>query len=101
MLVAVALHEVDAGDLDGVVPVDAFGGGLASLQLTDRARSDDDGFQVSLLLQLLAPLIAEIGRAEHADAADFSAVEKLAGDEQGLDGLTDPDIVGDEKPDRV
>ena len=40
-------------------------------------------------------------RAEDGGALDVAAVEQLAGDEQGLDGLPDPDVVGDEEAYRI
>ena len=47
------------------------------------------------------PLLDEVRRAEHGEAVDLAAVEQLAGDERGLDGLADADVVGDEQAHRV
>jgi hypothetical protein len=47
------------------------------------------------------PLVTEVGRAQHGQPADLAALPELAGDEPGLDGLADPDVVGDEQPHRI
>ena len=39
-------------------------------------------------------------RADHGKARDLAAVEQLADDQAGLDGLADADVVGDEQADR-
>ena len=52
-------------------------------------------------LQLADPLVDQVRRAEHGEAVDLAAVEQLAGDERGLDGLADADVVGDEQAHRV
>ena len=44
------------------------------------------------------PPIREVWRAEDSDAGDLVAVKQLAGDEQGLNGLADADVVRDEQP---
>ena len=99
---AVALHEVNADDLDRVVAEDAArAGGDAAFKLADRAGTDDDGVQTEFLAQLLLPLFAKVGRAEHAEGLDFPAIEHFTGDEQGLDGFADADVVGDEHADGV
>ncbi|MCY1294579.1 hypothetical protein D9M69_359750 [compost metagenome] len=41
-----------------------------------------------------------MGRAEHRQALDLSAVEQLAGDESPLDGLADTDVVGNQQAHR-
>jgi len=99
--VAVALEEIDAGDLDGIVLVDAVVSGLLPFELADGAGADDDGFEVEFFGQLFLPLLAEVGRAEDAEALDLAAVPQLAGDEEGFDGLADADVVGDEEADGI
>jgi hypothetical protein len=42
-----------------------------------------------------------VGWAEHAEPPDDAAVEKLAGDHAGLDGLAHTHVVGDQQPHRV
>jgi len=99
--VLVGLDEVDAGDEEGIMLVDAFLGRQASFELPDGAGPDGDRVQVKLLAELLLPLVAEIGRAEDAQAADDAPLQQLAGDDESLDGLADADIVGDEQADRA
>ena len=99
---AVALHEVNADDLDGVVAEDAARArGDAAFKLADRAGTDDDGIEAEFLAQLLLPLFAEVRRAEDAERLDFPAIEHFTGDEQGFDRFADANVVGDEHPDGV
>ena len=56
---------------------------------------------MELLRKLALPLLGQVGRAQHRDAADLAAVEQFAGDEARLDGLADADVVGDEHAHRV
>ncbi len=81
--------------------VDAVVAGLLALELADGAGADDDGVQVELLGQLFLPLLAEVGRAEDAEALDLPAVPELPGDQEGFDGLADAHVVGDEEADGV
>ena len=101
VLVAVALEEVDAGDLHRVVAVDAVRAGLAAVELADRSGADHDRFQVEFLGQFLLPLLAQIGRAQDAEPLDLAPVEQFAGDQQSFDGLAHAHIIGDEQADRV
>ena len=80
MPVPVALEEVDAGDLYGIIAVDAVRPRLMAFELSDRAGANDDRLQVELLREFPLPLLAELGRAEHAKALDLAAVEQLASD---------------------
>jgi hypothetical protein len=93
VLVAVALQEIDVGDLRRIVPVDALHLCLTPLKLIDRAGADHHGFHIELLGEFLLPLLARVRRAEHAEAPDPAAVVQLAGDEQRLDGLAHTDVV--------
>ena len=96
-----ALQEVNADNLERVVAKDAARtGGDAPFKLADRAGTDDDGVEVEFLVEFLLPLLAQIGRAQDAEAFDFSAIQQLAHDEQPLDGFADANIVGDEHPNR-
>ena len=54
--------------------------------------------EVELRPQLVLPLLGEVRRAEHGEALSVAAVEQLASDQRGLDGLADPDVVGDQQP---
>jgi hypothetical protein len=99
---AVALDEVNADNLDGVVAKDtARASGDAAFKLADRAGADDDGVQAEFLAQLLLPLFAKVGRAENAERLDLPAIEHFTGDEQSFDGFADADIVGDEHPNGI
>ena len=101
MAVPVALEEVDAGDLYGIIAVDAVRPRLMALQLSDRSGANDDRLQVELLREFPLPLLAERGRAEYAKALDLASIEQLAGDEERLDGFPDAHIVGDQHADGV
>src|SRR5208282_4006519 len=92
MAVAVALDEIDARYLNGIVPVNALRARLSPVQLADGAGADDNRVEVGLFRQFLLPLVAKIGRAKNAEAPDLAAVEHFAGDQEGLDGLADPDV---------
>jgi hypothetical protein len=101
-LAGVGLGEIDADHDEGVPAEDAVvAGGQLAFELADRAGADDDGGDAELVVKFLAPLIAEVRRAKDAEAGDFAAVEQLAGDEEGLNGLADADVVGDEHADGV
>ena len=102
MLIAVALQKIDAGDLHRIVPVDALRPGLAAIiKLIDGAGADDHRFEVELLGEFLLPLLAQVRRAQHAEAPDVAAVVQLAGNEQRLDGFAHPDVVRDQQAHRV
>jgi hypothetical protein len=58
---------------------------------------DGHGADVEARLELAHPLLHEVRRAQHGERLDVAAVEQLAGDERGLDGLADADVVGDEQ----
>ena len=98
--ISVALHEIDARDLDRIVAVDAFSAGFPTVELVDGARPDDHGFEVGLA-KLPLPLVAEIGWTQDAEPLDLAAIEQLARDEQRLDGLADAHVVGDQEADWV
>src|ERR1700730_12632473 len=66
MSIPIALDEVDACDLERIMPVDAFSAGFSAFQLAHRAGSDDDGLEIGLRCKLLLPLVAQIRRAEDA-----------------------------------
>lgn len=95
------LGVVNADDDVGVVLKDAAVGRGLPLQGADGAGADDDGGEVELFRQFLLPLVAEVRGAEDGDAADFAAGQEFAGDEEGLNGLADADVIGDEEADGV
>lgn len=99
---AVALHKVDADDLNGVVGVNAAAAlRYSPLKLVDRAGANDYGVEAEFLAQLLLPLLAEVRRTEHTERLDLPAIEHFAGDEQGFDCFADAHVIGDEHPDGV
>jgi hypothetical protein len=98
----VALDVVDADDNVGKVSEDALGGvRQLTFQPAYGARPDDLAGKAELVLQLLFPLVAEMGRAKDAGAGDLAAVDKLPGDQQCFNGLPDTHVVRDEHADRV
>jgi hypothetical protein len=99
MAVALALDEVNADHLHGVMLVDALRD--AAFELADRPGADDHCLQVELLGQLPLPLIAQVGRAQHTHPPDLAAVEQLAGDQQRFDRLAHAHVVGDQQADWV
>ncbi len=99
MAVPVALEEVDAGDLYGIIVVDGVRPRLVALQLSDRSGADDDRLKVELLREFPLPLLAERGWAEYSKALDLASIEQLASDEERLDGFPDAHIIGDQHAD--
>jgi hypothetical protein len=98
----VALHKINADDLDRIVAEDAARTGRdAPFKLADCAGTDDDGVEVEFLAEFLLPLLAQIGRAENAEVFEFTTIQQLADDEQSLDGFADANVIGDEHPNRV
>ena len=98
----VALHEINADNLERVVAKDAARtGGDAPFKLADCAGTDDYGVEVEFLVEFLLPLLTKIGRTQDAEVFNFSAIQHFAHDEQPLDGFADANIVGDEHSDGV
>jgi hypothetical protein len=64
-----------------------------------RGRGQDRlGVDAELLPELPLPLLGQRRRAEHGQPAGVALGEQLDGEEPGLDGLADADVVGDEQP---
>ena len=73
----------------------------AALQPGHGGGEDQLGVDAELAAQL-APATARRGRASRARrAAALALGEQLGGDQAGLDGLADADVVGDQQPDGV
>ena len=51
--------------------------------------------------KLALPLLAKMRRADDGEALDLAAIEQLADDQAGFNGLADADVVGDQEPDRL
>lgn len=56
------------------------------------------GPEPELSLQLSLPLRCELGGAQHHEPLGIATGDEFGGDQAGLDGLADPDTVGDEQP---
>ena len=91
------LHVVEADDRVRVLREDACPRRKAPLQAPRAPGGDGCGADMEANLQLGDPLVHEVRGAEDDGAIDVAAVEKLARDEQGLNRLAHPDVVGDEQ----
>ena len=80
---------------------DAHAGRNAPFETPRAPGGDGCGADVEANVELRDPLVHQMRGAEDDCALDVAAVEQLARDEQGLDGLADPDVVGDEQAHRV
>ena len=68
-----------------------------ALQPPCGAGQDQLGLETELLPQFVPPLLGQCGAAQHGQAACLAELQQLLGDEPGLDGLTDADVIGDEE----
>ena len=71
-----------------------------SLKPSSHTGNDQLGMDVEFGNEFLLPLFRQVRRAENANPIYFTPIQKLAGHETGLDALSYPHIVGDEKADR-
>jgi len=94
---AVGFDEIGRDHDKGIVLKKGFTRPALPLQPARRMGQHQFGGDMKFLIQLALPLFGQLRRAEHGDAFDLAAVEQLAGDEAGLNGLADADIVGDEQ----
>src|SRR6185312_12448095 len=53
--------------------------------------------QVEALLKFSDPLFDKVGRTQHCHPFDLAAIQELASDQAGLDGLADTHIVSDQQ----
>src|SRR5437773_4378007 len=98
----VALHKVNADNLERVVAVNAAAPlRYSPLKLVHRAGADDHRVEAELFAEFLLPLLAKVGRAEDAKAFDLAAIQQLTRDEQSLNRFANANVVGDEHPDHV
>src|SRR5262249_32822291 len=74
-----------------------FGRRQAAFQAGGTCSSHSHRLDVEAIVQLLQPLLDEMGRTENGEAPDLSAIQQLAGDHSGLNGLADSHIVGDQQ----
>jgi hypothetical protein len=91
------LDEVGGDHREAVAVEDRNPERQVAFQSLDGAGEHQLGLDVELLGQLGLPLLGQMRRTEHGQAPDLAPVEQLAGDETGLDGLADADVVGDEQ----
>lgn len=80
---------------------DAVADGQVALQPRGAVGGDGHGAEVKARLELGGPLIDEVRRTQDGEAGDVAAIEELARDESGLDGLADANVVGDEQTHHV
>ena len=72
-----------------------------AFEAADGAGQHQRGVDAELVAQLALPLLGQRRGAQHGQALHGALREQLGGDQAGLDGLADADVVGDEQPDGV
>jgi hypothetical protein len=98
----IALGVVDADDDVWVIAENAvIARGKVTLESADGARPNDHCLKAEMTPKLSLPLVAEVRRAEDADAVDFPTVEQFARNQQGLDGLSDTHVIGNQHSHRI
>ena len=95
------LHVVETDDGVRVHREDAYTRRNTPLETPRGPGGDGCRADVEADFQLGNPLVHEMGRAKDDGAVDVAAIDQLAGDEQGLDRLSDSNVVGDEEAHRV
>src|SRR5438034_1047799 len=91
----VALHKVNADNLERVVAVNAAAPlRYSPLKLVHRAGADDHRDEAELFAEFLLPLLAKVGRAEDTERFNLATIQHFAGDEQRLDRFADANVVG-------
>ena len=98
---AVGLDEVRGDDDVRVLFEERAADRQAALEPLRGRGQDEFGVEVELRPQLVLPLLGEVRRAEHGEPLRVAAVQQLASDQCGLDGLADADVVGDQQPDGI
>ena len=97
-----ALYEVDAGDEVREVLVYAeVPAGQVPFQAGDSAGANHHRLKVEFRLQRSPPLVAEVGRAQHANPLGVAPVEQLTGDESAFDCLAHAHVISNEQAHRV
>ena len=97
----VGLDEVGGDDDVGVAVEQRLVEHQAAFEALDGAGEDERGVDAELVAQLALPLLGERRGAQHGQPLHGALGEQLGGDQSGLDGLADADVVGDEQPDDV
>ena len=98
---AVGLDEVDRHDHVGVALEYRLVDGEAPFETRRGGRQHQLRVDVELVAQLHLPLLGQMRRAQHAQPLGVALGDQLRRDQRGLDGLAHPDVIRDEKPDRV
>jgi len=93
----VRLDEIGRDDSDRVTLENRFAVFETTLQTGDRGAQDKFCFETELLTQLGLPLLGQRGRTQHCEPLSATLREELAGDQSGLNSLTDAHIVGDQE----
>ena len=62
--------------------------------------AEDLEVEVEDLVQFPVPVVDEAGRNDHQRALQLAPARQFAQDERGLDGLAEPDLVGDQEASR-
>lgn len=60
--------------------------------------ANDGGVESDLVLDLLLPLIAKVGKADDRESIDDAALQEFGDDQERLDGLANTHIVCNEEP---
>ena len=98
----------DAGDVVRLVPCELVGAEQDLVGVEGIGRPGGDGLvvglglqdaarQEELFLKLLVPLLAQVGRGDDQDAP-LALRPALREDQTRLDGLAEPDLVGEDRP---
>ena len=93
--------EVQADNGEGIGPEYALARREVPLQTPRRRGRHSRCLNRELGLQLVHPLLHQVGRAEHRSAIDLATVIELTQDKAGLNGLADADVVGDQQADDI
>src|SRR6266545_2577143 len=67
--------EVDADDLIGIIVVNAGVALDLAVETSLRVRSDDHGFKVEFVPNLILPLFTKVGQADHSETLDFPPLQ--------------------------
>lgn len=96
---AIGFDVVQADHGVGVALEDRLALQQVALETRGGVAADDLRAQVEFLGELFLPLLAQVWGAEHGEALDLAAIDQLAHDQPGLDGLADTYVVGDQQAD--
>ena len=98
---SVGLDVIQANHGEGMGVEDRIADRQPTLKAGGAAGGDRHRRDMETLVELAYPLLDEMRRAKYGHALDLAAVEQLTGNQRGLDGLADADIVGDQQAHRI